>query len=365
MKFTEHVKRAEGSKSPKVELTISIDGVAVQEPKGKRILHQFPLHHLSYCADDKTDKKFFSFIAKDVSNEKHVCFVFVSDKLAEEITLTIGQAFDLAYRRFLETSGRDLEMRRQLMVLQKRVQELEKENQSLRQTVESYELSNKLKSKTKNTNGLVNGSSAVQLPAPLKPPPLPAKSSANSNGTLNLLDADDPLIERSAPTVGRKLENLSIDDMDDLDDFNPRAAESKTEVQINHTNGHSQDNFSNGFGNGGRTGKSAGFADQNGFGDQEKDVFGSEPFNPNGAVTNGHVEQKGGHHRDPFGMGSFQAQELEDAIGAIDKKLAEMRVSLPFLCLRTFCNHDSHISDVSSVLACATGWLQPGTVVWK
>lgn len=30
--------------------------------------------------------------------EKHECFVFISTKLASEITLTIGQAFDLAYR---------------------------------------------------------------------------------------------------------------------------------------------------------------------------------------------------------------------------------------------------------------------------
>lgn len=316
MKFTEHVKRAEGSKSPKVELTISIDGVAVQEPKGKRILHQFPLHHLSYCADDKTDKKFFSFIAKDVSCEKHVCFVFVSDKLAEEITLTIGQAFDLAYRRFLETSGRDLEMRRQLMVLQKRVQELEKENQSLRQVVESYELSNKLKTKSRSTNGLMNGSS-VQLPVPLKPPPIPAKFHGSANGTLNLLDADDPLIERSAPAVGRKLENLSMDDMDDLEDFNPRAAETRSDVQAEHRNGHT---------NGGANGKMNGLVHQNGLSDQERDVFGSEPFIPEVQVTNGRVEE--GQHRDPFGMGSFQAQELEDAIGAIDKKLAEMRVCL-------------------------------------
>jgi len=32
----------------------------------------------------------------------------VSDKLAEEITLTIGQAFELAYKRFLETNGREM-----------------------------------------------------------------------------------------------------------------------------------------------------------------------------------------------------------------------------------------------------------------
>lgn len=51
---------------------------------------------------------------------------------AEEITLTIGQAFDLAYRRFVETSGREIEMRRQLLLLQKRVQGLEDENQTLK-----------------------------------------------------------------------------------------------------------------------------------------------------------------------------------------------------------------------------------------
>lgn len=40
---------------------------------------------------------------------------------AEEITLTIGQAFDLAYRRFLETSGQDLDSKKQCIVLQKKV----------------------------------------------------------------------------------------------------------------------------------------------------------------------------------------------------------------------------------------------------
>lgn len=51
---------------------------------------------------------------------------------SEEITLTIGQAFDLAYRRFLESSGRDLEMKKQMIILQKKVQDLEKENLELR-----------------------------------------------------------------------------------------------------------------------------------------------------------------------------------------------------------------------------------------
>lgn len=56
---------------------------------------------------------FCSFIAKTVqpranqpnddnnlnnTDETHECFVFISSKLASDITLTIGQAFELAYR---------------------------------------------------------------------------------------------------------------------------------------------------------------------------------------------------------------------------------------------------------------------------
>ncbi|KAF0309798.1 PTB domain-containing engulfment adapter protein 1 [Amphibalanus amphitrite] len=121
LQFGQEIKKSECSKLPKRELTISINGVAIQDPKTKEILYQYPLHRISYCADDKGEKKFFSFIAKEADKEVHSCFVFVSDKLAEEITLTIGQAFDLAYRQFLDSSGRDLENRKQMMMLQKRL----------------------------------------------------------------------------------------------------------------------------------------------------------------------------------------------------------------------------------------------------
>ena len=33
--FNKHIKKAEGQKTPKVELTISVDGVTVQDPKTK------------------------------------------------------------------------------------------------------------------------------------------------------------------------------------------------------------------------------------------------------------------------------------------------------------------------------------------
>lgn len=46
--------------------------------------------------------------------------------------MTIGQAFDLAYRRFLETTGRELEGRRQISQLQEAVESLENQNQIFR-----------------------------------------------------------------------------------------------------------------------------------------------------------------------------------------------------------------------------------------
>ena len=85
LKFNQQLKKAESgsgsTKMPKMELTISVNGVTIQEPKSKKVMHEYPLHRISYCADDKEEKRFFSFIAKDEHSNKHTCFVFLSDKL--------------------------------------------------------------------------------------------------------------------------------------------------------------------------------------------------------------------------------------------------------------------------------------------
>lgn len=124
LKFARHIKKSEGQKIPKVELQISIYGVKILEPKTKEIQHNCQLHRISFCADDKTDKRIFTFICKDSESNKHLCYVFDSEKCAEEITLTIGQAFDLAYRKFLESGGKDVETRKQIAGMQKRVSKL-------------------------------------------------------------------------------------------------------------------------------------------------------------------------------------------------------------------------------------------------
>lgn len=139
MKFSRQIKKAEGEKLKKVELSISIDAIKIQEPKYKTVLYQYPLHYVSYCADDKSDKRMFTFIAKQKDSNKHHCYVFDSEKSAEEITLTVGQAFDLAYKRFLETSNRDVDPKKQLLMLQKKIQELTSENSHLKEKVSYLE----------------------------------------------------------------------------------------------------------------------------------------------------------------------------------------------------------------------------------
>jgi len=42
---------------------------------------------------------------------------YLSDKMAEQITLTIGEAFDLAYERFIKRNGRELENQKLIIML--------------------------------------------------------------------------------------------------------------------------------------------------------------------------------------------------------------------------------------------------------
>ncbi|KAL2088142.1 hypothetical protein ACEWY4_016970 [Coilia grayii] len=137
--FQRHIKKSEGQKAPKVELHISIYGVRILDPKTKEVLHNCQLHRMSFCADDKTDKRIFTFICTDPETKRHLCYVFDSEKCAEEITLAIGQAFDLAYKKFLESGGKDMETRKQIGNLQKRIQDLEAENSRLKRQLQELE----------------------------------------------------------------------------------------------------------------------------------------------------------------------------------------------------------------------------------
>ena len=46
--------------------------------------------------------------------------------------MTIGQAFDLAYKKFLDSKGKELESQKQSLIMQKRIEILEHENKELK-----------------------------------------------------------------------------------------------------------------------------------------------------------------------------------------------------------------------------------------
>ncbi|XP_022235273.1 PTB domain-containing engulfment adapter protein 1-like isoform X2 [Limulus polyphemus] len=231
LRLTHSVKKSTGGRIQRVELTISVDGVTIQDFKTKEIFYRHPLHRISYCADDNTDKRFISFIAQEETG-KHSCFVFFSNKRSKEITLTIGQAFDLAYSRFMDSSGRDMEMKKNYMILKKKTFPMELSDFGLQ------------------------------------------------------------------THVGDTIENLSFHN---TGDFNART-EPVPLNGINHIQNEQIQVSSD------ETEKS-------------KDLFGAEPFI--------HLS-KTNVAEDPFGMGKFNSfelkpQELDNGIGAFDKRISEMK----------------------------------------
>lgn len=59
------------------------------------VLHNCQLHRISFCADDKTDKRIFTFICKDSESNKHLCYVFDSEKCVGVIYFYLFPQFQL------------------------------------------------------------------------------------------------------------------------------------------------------------------------------------------------------------------------------------------------------------------------------
>jgi len=243
LKFNQQLKKAESgsgsTKMPKMELTISVNGVTIQDPKSKEVKHEYPLHRISYCADDKEEKRFFSFIAKDEHSNKHTCFVFLSDKLAEDITLTIGQAFDLAYKKFLDSKGKELESQKQSLIMQKRIEILEHENKELKKRLAEVA---KIKGDHDVQQYLKNNNIAelCAVEPILASTPQVSTSEDNEdkldNGvvtTTNTETSSTPnktensliCLDESKLDFGLTMDNFTLEDIQD-DDFDPRALDS-------------------------------------------------------------------------------------------------------------------------------------------
>uniref|UniRef100_A0A182N9D1 PID domain-containing protein n=1 Tax=Anopheles dirus TaxID=7168 RepID=A0A182N9D1_9DIPT len=309
LQFTQQMKKAEGGgnvKTKKVEITISVDGVAIQEPRSLTIMHQFPLHKISYCADEKGAKKFFSFIAKTgtaatttasissgddtnssnnstISNgteDRHECFVFISNKLASDITLTIGQAFDLAYRRYVSDSGKSLESvkllaqkkqlehtitayRQRLRDLSELVSKAELEKlllkmglrdicdvPALENGVEGHNNytsnNNIINSNNHNVNGNKTPDLGIDVSLPNNDDQLLIETSPKHFAPIvpprNIQNQINNTLEALKPSVGTKLEGLLLNSDSDSD-FDPRAPDTDTNLSTSGGNKISNDLF--------------------------------------------------------------------------------------------------------------------------
>jgi len=225
LKFLQQLKKCEGTKTPKVLLTVSVDGLAIQEPKSKKILHQFLLQKISYCADDKAEKKFFSFIAHDPDSGSNTysCYVFASNKQAEEITRTIGQAFELSYNQYLHIKS--------ALPESEKVAKLERENHALRERltdiasmVEKSKLDEYMGRNNITQIGNVEGESRNNTNKDVGGDIMEESvDSAVDTRSCRLMSFHDPP-EHLDYAESPLLDNFSLDDVED-EDFDPRSGD--------------------------------------------------------------------------------------------------------------------------------------------
>nr|CAD2137677.1 unnamed protein product [Meloidogyne enterolobii] len=224
-------------KSRKVIIQINVNEVNVIDLKTRGIQFKHPINRISYCAKDK-QKKMLTYIAKN-DVDKLQCFVFLSDKMAENIEQTICQSFDLTLERYAKKKARSFEDQNQIiLLLRKRVSELEECNKQLEAkmgrcnceqnnnkdllislpTIPPTEPNNYLPSFT---------SKSFSSPPPLPLAPPPRRSSTSQNDTNKILEQ---IFEQQQKHVNPP-PSVPPEDVFD-NDFDPRANEKKN-VQKN------------------------------------------------------------------------------------------------------------------------------------
>ncbi|XP_055703224.1 PTB domain-containing adapter protein ced-6 isoform X2 [Phlebotomus papatasi] len=403
LQFAQQMKKAEGGanvKAKKLEITVSIDGVAIQEPRTQTILHQFPLYKISYCADEKGVKKFFSFIAKTgaaangdttpTSEEGHECFVFISSKSASDITLTIGQAFDLAYRRYMNENGKFTEMgklqqqnkqlERTVTLYRQRLKELAEIlpksdldrlliRLGLKDILEVPAQENGLDNHTTAMNGKKTPDLGIDVSAPCNDDQLLIETSPKHFAPIvpprNLQNQINSTLEAFKPSVGTKLEGLLLNSDSDSD-FDPRASESEMSngnkitndlfgfeppktlgQQLFASSNSNGTTLTNGLnGNAGvqavtppllapppKTAAPRRSAPAQGLNTSSQDLFGSAPFNPHPVAFD--LSEDSGVRRNPFGeqggvLEAPQLATLANISSQFDDLLATSHAANPF-----------------------------------
>ncbi|XP_048387368.1 low density lipoprotein receptor adapter protein 1-B-like isoform X3 [Stegostoma tigrinum] len=93
------VAKASGKKFLKVTLTVSPQGIMLQDTITNELIENVSIYRISYCTADKTQDKVFAYIAQSQLNETLECHAFLcpKKKIAQAVTLTVAQAFRIAF----------------------------------------------------------------------------------------------------------------------------------------------------------------------------------------------------------------------------------------------------------------------------
>ncbi|GCC34694.1 low density lipoprotein receptor adapter protein 1-like isoform X2 [Chiloscyllium punctatum] len=93
------VAKASGKKFLKVTLIVSPRGIMLQDTITNELIENVSIYRISYCTADKTQDKVFAYIAQSQLNETLECHAFLcpKKKIAQAVTLTVAQAFRIAF----------------------------------------------------------------------------------------------------------------------------------------------------------------------------------------------------------------------------------------------------------------------------
>ncbi|XP_062891408.1 low density lipoprotein receptor adapter protein 1-B isoform X1 [Mobula hypostoma] len=93
------VAKASGKKFLKVTLTVSPRGIMLEDTITNELIENVSIYRISYCTADKTQDKVFAYIARSQLNGTLECHAFLcpKKKIAQAVTLTVAQAFRVAF----------------------------------------------------------------------------------------------------------------------------------------------------------------------------------------------------------------------------------------------------------------------------
>ncbi|XP_077977345.1 uncharacterized protein LOC144432916 isoform X1 [Glandiceps talaboti] len=191
------------SKNRKVSLTITPKGIEQIDVNTNEDLEEISIYRISYCTADKSHDRVFGYIARNLQNNTLECHAYLCGKKknAEELCLTVAQAFNMAFESECWDSEQDREEEETVSVTPKQ----EKDEESF-EDFTSYESgSPNKKSAPQAIPGVIpvtNGNSST------KSSPSPQNTSLVSQGSPFSLSPPPrhPKVSSSAPSASHMIE---------------------------------------------------------------------------------------------------------------------------------------------------------------